>query len=177
MMRHNTFCWLGSLVVAVVLAAGCGILSQSSEEKRAEEARVAALVQKQLDARQYVIAIEFVRPRRGGSQPVNTPYSITVDGTKLKSYLPYFGVVYDVPYGGGKGLNFDSEIDEYGEDFSRRDRREIIFTTDNGEDYLVYRLTVFNNGRTDVTVTARNRESIGYSGHLDPDAEISPSSL
>ena len=170
MMRHNTFCWLGSLVVAVVLAAGCGILSQSSEERRAEEARVAALVQERLDARQYVIAIEFVRPRRGGSQAVTSPYSITVDGAKLKSYLPYFGVVYNVPYGGGKGLNFDAEIDEYGENPARRNRREIVFTTDNGEDYLVYRLTVFNNGRADLTVSSRDRESIGFSGHLDPDA-------
>ena len=48
MMRHNTICWLGSLVVAVLLAAGCGILRQSSAERRAGEARVAAGAQ-QLD--------------------------------------------------------------------------------------------------------------------------------
>ena len=170
MMRHNTICWLGSLVVAVLLAAGCGILHQSSEEKRAEEARVAALVQQQLDARQFEVAIEFMQPRRGAMQAVTSPYSVRVDGSHLVSHLPYVGVAYSVPYGGGKVLNFESEIDEYGEDSSRRDRRIIYFSTDNEEDYLVYKLTVFNNGRADLDVTAKNQESISYRGRGNPDA-------
>jgi hypothetical protein len=170
MMRHNTICWLGSLVVAVLLAAGCGILHQSSEEKRAEEARVATLVQQQLDARQFVVSIEFMQPRRGAMQAVTSPYSVTVDGSHLKSHLPYMGVAYNVPYGGGKVLTFESEIEEYGEDTSRHDRRIIVFSTDNEEDYLIYKLTVFNNGRADLDITAKNRESISYRGHVDPDA-------
>ena len=169
MMRHNTICWLGSLVAAVLLAAGCGILHQSSEGKRAEEARVTALVQERLDAQQYEITIQFMQPRRGASQAVNSHYFIRVDGTHFRSSLPYVGVAYSLPYGGGKGLSFDSEIEEYVEDTSRSDRRRIIFSTDNEEDYLVYRLTVFNNGRADLEVSSRNRESISYRGFLDPD--------
>ena len=169
MMRHNTICWLGSLVVAVLLAAGCGILHQSSEEKRAEEARVAALVQEQLDAQRYEITIQFMQPRRGVSQAVTSHYFIRVDGTHFRSSLPYVGVAYNLPYGGGKGLSFESEIEEYVEDNSRADRRRIVFSTDNEEDYLVYRLTVFNNGSADLEVSSRNRESISYRGFLDPD--------
>ena len=169
MMRHNTICWLGSLILAVLLAAGCGILHQSSSEKKAEEARVASLVQDRLDARQYVVTIQFMQPRRGASQAVTSPYSITVDGAHLKSHLPYVGVAYSVPYGGGKVLNFESEIEEYAEDTSRSDRRVIVFSTDNEEDYLVYQLTVFKNGRADLQVSAKNRESISYRGFLDPD--------
>ena len=169
-MRHNTICWLGSLVAAVLLAAGCGILRQSSEEKRAEEARIAALVQEQLDAQRYEITIQFMQPRRGAQQSVTSHYFIRVDGTHLRSSLPYVGVAYSIPYGGGKGLSFDSEIDEYAEDTSRGDRRRIIFATDNEEDYIVYRLTVFNNGHADLEVSSRNRESISYRGFLDPDS-------
>ena len=156
MLRHNTIYWLGSLVVAVVLAAGCGILRQSSEEKRAEEARVAALVQEQLDARQFQVSIQFVQPRRGAMQAVTSPYSITVDGTHLRSHLPYIGVAYNLPYGGGKGLTFESEIEEYAEDDSRGDRRLIVFSTDNEEDYIIYRLTVFRNGSTDLEVSSKS---------------------
>ena len=170
MMRHNTICWLGSLVVAVLLAAGCGILHQSSEEKRAEEARVAALVKQQLDAQRYEITIQFMQPRRGAMQSVNSRYFIRVDGTHLRSSLPYIGVAYSIPYGGGKGLSFESEIEEYVEDSHRADRRRFIFSTDNEEDYLVYRLTVFNNGSADLEVSSRNRESISYRGFLDPDS-------
>ena len=176
MLRHNTIYWLGSLVVAVVLAAGCGILRQSSEEKRAEEARVAAQVQERLDARQYQVSIQFMHPRRSAMQAVTSPYSITVDGTHLRSHLPYIGVAYNLPYGGGKGLTFESEIEEYAEDDSRGDRRLIVFSTDNEEDYIIYRLTVFRNGSADLEVSSKNRESISYRGFLDPDAEINPSS-
>ena len=169
MMRHNTICWLGSLVAAVLLAAGCGILHQSSEEKRAEEARVAALVQERLDARQFEIIVDHMLPRRGASQSITSHYFIRVDGTHFRSSLPYIGVAYSLPYGGGKGLTFESEIEEYAENTSRHDRRTIVFTTDNEEDYFVYRLTVFNNGRADLEVSSRNREAISYRGFLDPD--------
>ena len=107
---------------------------------------------------------------------MTSPYSITVDGTHLRSHLPYIGVAYSVPYGGGKGLSFESEIEEYAEDDSRGDRRLIVFSTDNEEDYIVYRLTVFRNGSADLEVSSKNREPISYRGFLDPDAEINPSS-
>ena len=171
-MRRNTAYWIGSLVIAVLLAAGCGILKQSSAEKKAEEARVAALVQERLDARQYVVYADFMQPRRGRAEAVTSPYSVTVDGTKLVSYLPYRGVAYSVPYGGGKVLNFTDEIEEYVEDFSRSDRRIITFSTNNDEDYIVYRITVFSNGRADIDIRSKNRESISFRGRLDPD--VSP---
>ena len=156
------------LAAAALLASGCGALFQTPEEKAAEDARVAALVPQRLDARSYRINVNYMQPRRGGQQALNTPYAITVDGTHLNSYLPYFGVAYDLPYGGGKGLNFESEIDAYS-DTPRRDRRTIEFTTYNGEDYFYYRLEVFDNGRTSIRVQSRKRESIDYLGELDPD--------
>lgn len=169
MMRHNTICWLGSLIAAVLLAAGCGILHQTSEEKRAEEARIAARVQQQLDTRQYEVTIQFMFPRRREAQPVNGQYSVTVDGTHLISHLPYFGVAYSVPYGGGKVLNFEDEIEAYHDAPGRRNSRIITFSTNNGEDELVYRLTVYPDGNADLQVSAQNRESISYRGILDPD--------
>ena len=167
MMRHNTAKWLGALLLLVVLAAGCGALRQSAVERRAEEARVAALVQQQLDARQYEIAIEHMYPARGGSRYVGgESYSLTVDGDKINSHLPYVGVAYSVPYGGGKVLNFEDEIDEYREEPAASDRRVFVFSTDNDEDIVVFQLTVFDNGRADLLVRCRNREQISYNGQL-----------
>ena len=170
-MRHNTAKWLGFLLLFVVLAGGCGALRQSAVERRAEEARVATLVQQRLDARQYQINIEHMYPARGASRYVGgESYSLTVDGDKVNSHLPYMGVAYSVPYGGGKVLTFQDDIDEYNEEPAKSDSRTIVFATDNDEDIIVFQLTVYVNGKADLLVRCRNREQISYRGQLDPDA-------
>ena len=157
-----------SMLAAVLLLAGCGVLSRTPEEKAAEEARTMQLVRQRLAARKYRVDIGFMKPLRGGMQSVTSPYSLTVNGSHLISYLPYIGVAYNLPYGGGKGLNFESEISEYTERWLG-DRHIIVFVTKNDEDVLVYHLEVFDNGSADLNVRSRNRESIDFRGELNPD--------
>ena len=163
------------LISTLILAAGCGPLGLTSQEKAEQAARTAAFVKNSLDSRKYCISVNRMFPRRGTSKSLSTPYSVKVEGNKLHSYLPYAGVAYSVPYGGGKALNFDSDIVEYREDFSRSDRRTIVLSTDNGEDFLIYTITVFDNGKADIDIRSRNREGIGFSGEIDetyvPDAK------
>lgn len=166
------------IVIRFVLAAaaalaltGCGILQGSAEERAAETERVAALVQQRLDDRCYVVDIEFMSPLRGTRRALTSPYSISVDGTRFASNLPYMGVAYNVPYGGGKVLTFEDDIEEYIEDFSQPDCRVVAFTTDNDEDYLLYRLEVYANGKAYLRVSSRNREAIDYQGSLNPDKD------
>ena len=161
------------IATACLIATGCGTVNQTPAERKAEAARVKSQVKQRLDSRHYVIVIDNMIPLRGGSRPLTSPYSLTIDGDDIISYLPYFGVAYNVPYGGGKALNFEAGIKEYSEEAGRRDRRTITISTDNGEDFLVYTLTVFDNGKANLSVNARNREPINFQGYLDPDADPS----
>ena len=166
-MRHNTAKWLGSLLALVVLAAGCGVLHQKSTARKAETARVTSLVRQQLDARKFTVEIEFMSPLSGpGRSVVGDGYSLTVEGDKINSHLPYQGTAYAVPYGGGKVLDFEDEIDSYVEEPAGADRRVIVISTDNDEDVVEFRLTVFDNGKANLQVNSRQRESISFSGHL-----------
>lgn len=162
------------LALSAMPLAGCAALSRTPEEQAADEARIEQIVAQRLEARKYQVSVHFMRPARASARAVDTSYGITVNGTHLVSYLPYFGVAYNVPYGGGKGLNFESEIDEYVES-ARRDRRIIEFTTHNDEDIYLYHLEVFPNGNADLRVRSRNREQIDFQGNLeenfDPDEE------
>lgn len=158
------------LIAAVLLVAGCGAFRQSPEQKRAEQERIAALVSERLDARRFRIYVDYMIPLRGRGRAITDSYSLTVDGNKVDSHLPYFGTARSVPYGGGKGLVFEDDIDSYVEDFSRADRRIIQFSTNNGEDLLVYTVTVFDTGTADIHVNCRNRDDISYRGTLDPEA-------
>ena len=85
----------------------------------------------------------------------------------LFSYLPYFGRAYDVPYGGGKGLNFDAPIESYEETLMKNGQRHIEIGLKNDEDTYLYTIKVFDNGSSSIEVQSRRRESISYSGEME----------
>ena len=157
------------LSLALLLMVGCGGLRMTPEQKQAEKERVASLVQKKLDERAFVIDVNYMIPRRGRSRSLTGGYAIAVNGETVDSHLPYAGVAYNVPYGGGKVLTFKDKILEYHDSGLAGDSRTVIFKTDNGEDTLVYSITVFGNGTATINVQCRNREAISYRGVLNVD--------
>jgi hypothetical protein len=161
-MRH----WIISTVMAV-LALGVLASCATAEERAARAAEQAKKVTAALNDRHYVIAIDRMIPMRGSSKNVSYGYSVEVRNDSLISYLPYFGQAYNVPYGGGKGLNFSAPISSYQEFQKKSDRRSIEIGLTNEEDTYVYMIDVFDNGSASVHVTARQRESISYSGNME----------
>ena len=135
-----------------------------------EKAAIEATVQENLDNRSFEIEVDQMNPMRGGAKHV-TNYSLKVDGDKLISQLPYFGQAWNLPYGGGKGMNFESKIREYFETMPKVDMREITLTTNNGEDTFLFVIDVFTNGKTTIRVRSRNRESIEYQGMMRTDIQ------
>ncbi|MBR3027409.1 MAG: DUF4251 domain-containing protein [Bacteroidales bacterium] len=153
-----------SLIVAsaMILWSSCA----TSEEKAAQMAVLSANVTNALDNRDYKIAIDRMYPMRGSRQ-VSYGYSVEVRNDTLISYLPYFGRAYNVPYGGGKGLNFTAPIGSYQEFMKRNGQRHIEIGVTNEEDTYFYTIEVFDNGNSSVEVRARQRERISYSGNVE----------
>mgnify|MGYP002870009336 CR=1 FL=1 len=133
---HSIILAFAAFSLSIISLCGCSITTKTSEEKAAEEQRIEAGVLNALQSRRYRITVDTMIPRRGGTQHLTTQYSITVDGDDFVSYLPYFGVAYDVPYGGGKVLNFESKTDSYTRSKTRKGEERIVIITDNGEDVL-----------------------------------------
>ena len=154
--------------LAVFLTA-CGTLGQSTAENK----RIAETVSQRLDARDYRIEINYMSPVRGPGKVVTDPYSITVNDSVIDSHLPYVGVAYSVPYGGGKVLTFKDDIDEYSDNGWKAGQRKIVFSTNNDEDTIVYSITVSDSGSADIRVRCRNREEISYRGTLVTDEDTS----
>ena len=101
---------LSTLAMVLALCA-CGISRQTARQRQAEKARIAQQVQASLDECKYTIDIDYMIPLRGGGKPVSS-YSLKVAGDTLDSHLPYIGEARTVPYGGGKGLNFQEKISQ-----------------------------------------------------------------
>ena len=152
-----------SLMSAAILLNGCA----TSEEKAAQMAELSANVTIALNNRDYKIAIDRMYPMRGSSRHVSFGYSVEVRNDTLISYLPYFGRSYNVPYGGGKGLNFSALIGSYQEFMKKNGQRHIEIGVTNDEDTYFYTIEVFNNGSSSIEVRARQRERISYTGNVE----------
>lgn len=148
-------------ILSLVLATACGITRKTPQEKEAEARRV----QEMLDSRSYTIDIDYMIPLRGSGKPVSV-HSLKVSGDTLKSHLPYFGEARMVPYGGGKGLNFEEKISSYTDSKASSEKRTITIAVKNEEDSYIFTLTVYDSGDADIHVHCGNRDDISYHGSL-----------
>ena len=157
------------LVSMVLVCSAWGMLSgcASPEERAARAAEQAAKVTAALKARDYKISVDRMFPMKGSSKSVSYGYSVEVRNDSLISYLPYIGGAYNVPYGGGKGLNFKERISSYKESQKNNGQRQIEINVMNEEDTYVYTLKVYDNGSSSIDVQSRQRDHISYSGQME----------
>ena len=152
------------VMMMALLMAACSTLTPA--EKAERQAKVAQAVEKALAGRHYKVGISMMYPPRGKAVNVSPDYSLEVKGDTLISYLPYFGRAYNVPYGGGKGLNFTAPIAEYNTGKGRKGATLVTIKVMNEEDIYTYLLEIHDTGSTSVDVRSREREPISYSGNM-----------
>ena len=148
------------IMMAGLMAVACATLTP------AEKAELAKKVNAALDDRHYTIDIRTMSPLRGATRTVNSSWSLEVKGDTLVSYLPYFGRAFNVPYDGGKGLNFSAPIMDYQESVDAKNIRHIRLVVTNDEDSYLYTLAVYDNGNTSIDVQAKERDAISFSGDM-----------
>ena len=150
-------------LTALVMIVGCA----TAEERAARAAEQAKAVKAALQERNYQIAVNRMYPSRGASKSLSYGYSVEVRNDSLISYLPYFGRAYDVPYGGGNGLNFSAPIRNYQESQPKSNLRHSEIDVKNDEDIYLYTLDIFDNGSTDINLRSRQRDPISFSGEME----------
>ena len=161
-MNKLQFSFLVSFVALVVLS-GC----ITPEERAARAAEQAVKVKAALSQRGFKISVGRMYTNRGGSKSLSYGYQVAVRNDSLFSYLPYFGRAYNIPYGGGKGLNFSERISNYQESQAKNGLRMIDIDLQNEEDTYHYTIEVYDNGSSSITVMSRQRERISYSGEME----------
>ena len=81
-------------------------------------------------------------------------------------YLPYYGRGYNIPYGGGEGLDFDAKIEDYQQKTGKKGNYEIKFSARTREDFYTFYIDVYNNGSSSIHVNMQRRQSIDFLGNL-----------
>ena len=165
-MRKTIFLFV---ILGFVLAT-TWLSCATSESARAEKAARRALMKEKmadgLSRRHYTIDIDRAYPD-GRSSVINlsSPYSVTVSGDTIISYLPFFGRAYSVPYGGGKGLNFTGRIRRYSESTTRKGEHLVNIDVESEEDTYVYYISLHEGGNATINVQPRQRSHIAFSGN------------
>ncbi len=159
-MKHLTKIVLWTCLITI-MNSGCSTSSIAVKEKEIS-------LRKAIESRAFTVNVNRINPTGAPSRQLTSDYSLTVKERKVDSYLPYFGRAYSVPYGGGKGLNFNAEISDYKLSFDDKGKALIEFRTKNDEDQYVYRLEIFPNGSTTINVTPVNRQAVSFYGTAEP---------
>ena len=163
-MKVNYFIvWMGFF--SVMLLSGCAASKQlEKEEKAGREVKLLEAIEN----RTFIVEVDRALPSIGSSRMLTSPYSLTINGDNMKSYLPFFGRAYSVPYGGGDGLIFDATLTDYQLTFDKKGMAIIDFKTRTKEDQFTYRVQIFKNGSSSIHVTSNNRQPISFTGRCSP---------
>ena len=153
-----------SLFLSILLPGCSSMKGLTAEEKNEKE----VALREAIENREFRIDVNRMIPMSGRSSSLTSNYSLDVNGDNVKSYLPYAGRAYSVPYGGGNGLIFESVIGEYVSSTENGGKTVIEFRTKTDEDLFVYRIEIFPNGSASINVRPNNRQSISFSGTAIP---------
>jgi hypothetical protein len=153
-----------------VVMVSCGTTSKATRSATTEAN--AEVVTTMLQTRVYKIDFNRGFPIAGPSFAITSPYFVSVIKDRVESYLPYIGRAYNVPYGGGEGLNFDAPITDYKTTQDRKGRQIVTFNARTAEDNYQFRAEIYPSGVTHLTITSTQKQAISFSGNIDLDAEF-----
>lgn len=156
-------------LLGLLLAVNLPINAQTKKQKQEETQKA---IRELVEAQKIKVEVNMAYPMRGRSRFLTSSYSVEIRNDSVFSYLPYFGIAYSVPYGGGKGLIFDEKITNYKLTFDKKGTAKIQFKTRTDEDNFVYYLSIYSSGDADVYVTPTNRQSISFRGEFIYDKPI-----
>jgi hypothetical protein len=164
-MKH-----LFSIVIASLLLMACAT-SESASDKARKKAEMAAKISEGVQTKHFNVNIDKVYPMGHGTIHPSTLYSVTVKDDYINSYLPYFGRAYNVPYGGGSGLNFEGKVLRYQETIGKKGEHYVVLDVESKEDLHQYSFVIFDNGKVTLDVISKERNPISFSGYVNLDEE------
>lgn len=114
------------IIIVTVLCVACATTNRKQNDRKKLEK--SELISKAICNRDFKINVQTAHPTRGMSVTLTADFNIRVKGDSVVSYLPYFGRAYNVPYGGGKALNFSGVTQDYKITQPKRDKMHMEFS-------------------------------------------------
>lgn len=155
------------IILSLLLMTAISISTLSAQTKKEKREQKRQAVEQLIKSGTYKIDVNRAIPARGRSVSLTSPYSVEVRNDSVLSYLPYFGRAYNIPYGGGQGLNFKAPLTDYRLEWDKKGTARIKFSARSPEDKYEFTISVYNNGSSSIFVNMQNRQSISFNGELN----------
>ena len=139
----------------------CTSTKFSSAQKQELESKIIA--------KNYSIVIDKASPIRMPQIHLSSEYSFKIHGDSATTYLPYYGNASVAPFDANElAVSFSNIITNYSQKRNKKnDGWEMKFSVkSNIKLYQVF-LSVYDNGRSNITISSYDRDSISYLGEVE----------
>lgn len=146
--------------VMLVFVTSCSSLKTTPETIKEITSKV--------ESKDYTVVVNYANPMRWKQIYMNSQYDLRIKHDSVFAYLPYFGVAYSAPYGGGEGgIKFAEPLVGYDVKPNKKsDGWDIRFKVKGKEDGYEISMNIFNNGSSMIIVNSFNRDPITFTGNV-----------
>ena len=142
-------------------------IDSSQKEMKIQQAKS----KKILDAiynKKYEISVISASPMNGKTVYLTSPYYIKISKDSVYMELPYFGVAYSAPYGGGEGgIKARNKYKDYELRIRKQGKYTSSFTVRGNEDLFKVSIDMWpSTGSAYIHIQPNNKQGISYSGEV-----------
>jgi hypothetical protein len=116
----------------------------------------------------FRISVIRMNPMAYPSRDVSYGYMLSVKNDSVNLYLPYMGRAYQLPYGGGDGLNFKEPIKSFKYKIGKKGGYKISFETRHEQEIYKFNIVIYpETGSASIDVIPNQRQQISYDARLE----------
>jgi hypothetical protein len=125
-------------------------------------------VTQKVQSKDFTVSVNIANPLRMRQFYLTSDYDLQLKNDSAFAFLPYFGVAYSAPYGGGEGgIKFAEPIMNYSVKSNRKSNGWDIYFKIKAKDCVYeFYMNIFNNGSSMFTVNSVNRDAITFNGEI-----------
>lgn len=125
----------------------------------------AVVIQQMFDTKNFIFKAETANPQSGRTRQLTQEYDLTISGSKIVCFLPYYGRAYNAPVSSEGGIKFTSTDFSYDIKKVKKGWEITMVPKDVTDVHQMY-LTAFTNGRATLQVTSNSRQNISFNGYI-----------
>ena len=122
----------------------------------------------EVQSKDFTVSVNTADPLRMRQFYLTSEYDLQLKNDSAFAFLPYFGVAYSAPYGGGEGgIKFAEPMMNYSVKPNKKSNGWDIYFKINAKDCVYeFYMSIFTNGSSMFTVNSFNRDVITFNGEI-----------
>lgn len=153
----------------VVLVLALVFMLNMSAQDNNDETDNFALIESQA----FVFEANRLTAQNGFTKSLTSEYSLTIKGDSANAYLPYVGEAYSAPIGESGAVIFDNIMESFNSELKEHKKEKnnmlILSFKVKGEGGMYdCHLSVGKSGYASLVVIPSNKQSVSYSGNIEP---------